>query len=411
MKNILFIILTSFASISFAQEHSFLTPIGAYEGIAGNTGIARDGSVGAVIYNPAGIATVKTNKISASGSAYSSNSITLKGQDFDEKAEFIQTTPGQVTTSFNNNYFSWAFSVVVPKSQEYDYAGETGTENLDKFNKDGYNKIQETLIGPSIGFQLSKYFKLGASFFILKRDEKYRILEYEDASNFSSQDFLQNDISTISVLPIVGALITPTERFSIGFKFSPPSTLLSGDVKSKRRYVYWDTGAGGVCPPPGIPDGSCSLAWYGKDAEEKAKYQKPMEVGLGLSVDFTENLKVLADATHQFKNTVTIFEANDANEEGNEIKYRSTTRFNLGFEYLTSSTDALTLGFMYNPDPVDGDGNLNFMGGTIGYRSIDDIADSSFGLFYNQASSDSQGVKLNYTMYGLFLSTSINFMN
>jgi hypothetical protein len=45
-----------------AQENNFLIPLGAYEGIAGNTGIARDGSIGGVIYNPAGIASYKSSK-------------------------------------------------------------------------------------------------------------------------------------------------------------------------------------------------------------------------------------------------------------------------------------------------------------------------------------------------------------
>jgi hypothetical protein len=68
---------------------------------------------------------------------------------------------------------------------------------------------------------------------------------------------------------------------------------------------------------------------------------------------------------------------------------------------------------MYNPNPLnsEGDLDLDFMGATLGYRSLDDIADSSFGLFYNQASKESDGIKTAYNMYGLFISTSINFIN
>ena len=44
---IIFLILVLMISIELqAQENAFLTPMGAYEGIAGNTGIGRDGSVG-----------------------------------------------------------------------------------------------------------------------------------------------------------------------------------------------------------------------------------------------------------------------------------------------------------------------------------------------------------------------------
>ena len=141
---IIVLVLVLMISIELqAQEHAFLTPMGAYEGIAGNTGIGRDGSIGAVIYNPAGLATLQTTKISASGSAFSQNKISLKSEYTNEEVEYIQTTPSQITTLFNTKYFNWAFSVIVPKSQELEYAIESGTPGVDKENTDGYNKVQE----------------------------------------------------------------------------------------------------------------------------------------------------------------------------------------------------------------------------------------------------------------------------
>ncbi len=74
------------------------------------------------------------------------------------------------------------------------------------------------------------------------------------------------------------------------------------------------------------------------------------------------------------------------------------------------SIDALTFGLNYNPDPVK-DGDFDFWGATVGYRSMDKIADSSLGLFYYQAKDDSDGDEQKYRIIGLFISTSINFLN
>lgn len=405
---LLFFIFAISSSIAFSQEHSFLTPMGAYEGIAGNTGIGREGSVGAVIYNPAGLATLQTTKISASGSAFSQNKISLKSEYINEDVEYIQTTPTQITTLFNTKYFNWAFSVIVPKSQELEYALENGTPGVDKANTDGYQKLQETLFGPSIGFKLSEKFKVGLSYFVSKRDQKERSVEYEDFTQSSSQTFFQVDSSALAAYPVVGLLFTPSKSFALGLKFSGPSTQIGGEVKSRVRYVSWDTTGGGLCPD-GIPDGTCSLAWYSKDKTEKPNYEKPLELGLGLSWNLTKQLKILTDVTTQFAKEYEVYKS-DALEESSSINYVNSTRYNIGFEYLTSHTDAITLGLMYNPSPVE-DSELNFIGGTVGYRSLDNIADSSVGLFFNQAKEESGGIETSYSMYGLFVSTSINFLN
>jgi hypothetical protein len=411
MKKILFF-LALFTTNLFAQEHQFLTPIGAYEGIAGNTGIARDKSIGAVIYNPAGLASIKSSKLSASGSAFSQNKITLETPSLKEDVEYIQTIPSQITTSFNQKHFNWAFSVIVTKSQEFDYALEAGTASVDKESTDGYNKQQETLFGPTIAFEASRYFKVGLSLFAAKRDEKNKSVSYADYNTYSEQDYFQSDASAIAVFPVVGLLFTPNKNLSVGLKFTAPSTKVSGGVNSKRRYVYWDIDGNGTCPP-GLPDGTCSLAWYSNDVTEKANFERPMEIGFGISGNISQNLKILLDINNQFSKKYTVYKK-DANNEFKELNYKNTVRGNLGIEYLTSHTDALTFGLMYNPNPLSDDNNgeldLDFMGATVGYRSIDDIADSSFGFFYNTANSNSDGIKTTYSMYGLFVSTSINFL-
>jgi long-subunit fatty acid transport protein len=367
-----------------------LTPIGAYEGIAGNTGIARDGSVGSVIYNPAGLASIKSTKLSASGSAFAQNQITDTYQGEEDKVKYFQSTPAQITTVFTQNNFNWAFSVLVPKSAKYDRKQIDGVITSNEYVED-----QETLFGPSIGYAINDKIKIGLSVFASKRDFKYiSDLLYDEGGNYLVQTQKQS-ISALAAYPLLGILIAPSDTFSLGLRFSGPSAKVSGSFEHNQKTVDQTT--------VGYPSGE-------NTKETDANYEKPMEAGLGISFNVTDNLKVLADVSNQFKKDYVIVDEDVFGDEV-EFSYKSAQRYHLAFEYLTSKSDALTLGFNYNQDPIKGQ-DLNFIGGTIGYRSLDDIADSSFGLFFNQASyEDNDGYKTNHQIVGLFISTSINFIN
>ncbi len=388
MKNLFFILGLLLSSISYAQEHSFLTPMGAYEGIAGNTGIGRDGSVGAVIYNPAGLASIESTKLSASGSAFAQNDITEKYEGEEDKVSYFQSTPAQITTVFTADKFNWAFSVLVPKSAKYDSKTIQGSLTQNQSVED-----QETLFGPTIGFAFNKKFKIGLSVFASKRDFKFNSdALYEESGNYLLQSQRQS-ISAIAAYPILGILLTPNRDFSLGLRFSGPSTKVSGKFEHNQKTVDQTT--------LGFPSGEDTKT-------SSANYEKPLEAGIGFSAQVSEHLKVLADFSNQFKKEYVIVKEDVFGEE-NAFNFKTAQRYHLGFEYLTSHTDAITLGLNYNKDPLK-DSDLNFIGGTIGYRSIDDIADSSFGLFYNQASSEDEGYESKQRIVGLFISTSINFL-
>lgn len=347
-----------------AQENAFLTPMGAYEGIAGNTGIARDGSVGSVIYNPGGLSGVKSSKLSASGSAFSQNQITVKGPDGSDEVKYFQTTPAQITTVFTTSNFNWAFSVLVPKASKYDLKSKSGN-----FSSNSTTEDQETLFGPSIGFAMNDSWKIGLSVFASKRDFRSTSSAFfEDGAGGSAVQARKLDINGVTAYPILGVLFTPNSNFSAGLRFSGPTTSLSGNLEDNVMTAD-STGSG-----------------FGNTEETKkgkATFHKPMELGLGFSVKATQNLKVLLDVTNQFGKQYQVVKE-DVFGEDVSFKFKNTQRYNMAFEYMTSHTDAITLGLMYNPDPLK-DSDLDFIGGTIGYRSLDEIADSSFGLFYNQA--------------------------
>lgn len=373
---------------AWSQEHAFLTPIGAYEGIAANTGIARDGSVGAVIYNPGGLASIQSTKLSASGSAFSQNQISEKSSEGTDSVKYFQSVPAQITTVFTNDNFNWAFSILVPKASKYDQKSKYNN-NLEV---NSTVEDQETHFGPSIGFALSDSLQFGASFFVANRNYRLSQMANLEEGAGSVTQARKLDVSGMSAYPILGLLFSPSEDFSLGIRFSAPTMSLKGTLEDS---LYQTDSTGNS---------------YGDFKDEKkgtTTFHKPMELGVGLSFHTTEQLKVLLDVTRQFKKSYQVYKE-DAYGENLEFDYKDTQRYNLAFEYQTSQSDVLTLGFMYNSDPVE-DSDLDFIGATVGYRSIDDIADSSFGLFFNKASDKQDDYKTEQLMVGLFIASSINF--
>ena len=96
----LFFVLFPMTTFGIIQN-KFLIPIGGIEGITANTGVARRGSIGSVIYNPAGMAYIKHKKVSVNGSAFTQNSINLTIVENEKTFGYFQATPSQITTVFN----------------------------------------------------------------------------------------------------------------------------------------------------------------------------------------------------------------------------------------------------------------------------------------------------------------------
>ena len=388
---LLFLLFLVFINFNcWAQENAFLTPMGAYEGIAGNTGIGRDGSVGSVIYNPAGMASVKSSKLSASGSAFSQNHITNKSSEGSEDVKYFQTVPAQITTIFTNPGFNWAFSILTPTTSKFDL--QTVENDL------VYNSTiedNETLFGPSAALKISKNLSIGLSVFASKRDYREITSTYFEDGTEALNQSRKLDINGITAYPILGLLYVPNNNFSAGIKLSASSTRISGNFEDSQQTAGNNTSLG-------IPNSQTTK-------KGNTSYYKPADVGIGFSARTSENIKLYLDVTNQFAKEYELLDE-DVFGEPWSMEYKNIQRYNFAIEYLTSHTDAITLGLMYNPDPfVESD--LNFMGVTLGYRSLDKIADSSFGLFYNQGSDEQDGIERKQTMVGLFISSSINFLN
>jgi hypothetical protein len=389
------------SSTGLCQDNPFLAPMGSFEGITGNTGIARDGSVGAVFYNPAGLSTLTTSKISGSASAFGLSSVTTEGNGFKDTRTHINSIPTQISSIFTQKKFNWAFSILVPDSTSTNINRTTLSPEYGNYVENIDIKSQNTLIGPSIGFLSNSNFKFGLSLFLQKNERKETSDTSYGLDNGSPKylDTYRDENTAYVFFPLFGFLYDVTSRFSFGLRFSGPSALISGHHKSTIKQ-YQNDGTNGEESKT--------------DSQEKnRKYKRPMDVGIGFSFDFSDNFKVLFDISNQFETKYTAY-MHDAYDENEIIDLKNVQRYNLGLEYRTSLHDALTMGLNYNPDPRKKEGypfynRLDFYGLTLGYRELERISDTTVGLFFNQAKSDNESSKTTYNIVGVFLSTAISF--
>lgn len=398
LKPLLLILIFCTTHNSFGEDNPFLTPIGSDEAIAGNTGIGRDGSVGSVIYNPAGMASINISKVSGSASTFSQNIVRSKGVGFDDTAKSFTTTPTQITTVLAKEKFNLGFSILIPASFTSNVKRTTNTSTVGNYVENIDIVSQNTLFGPSFAFSYSPEFKFGMSLFFIKNEHK----EVSDTSfgldNGTSKylDVYRDNNTATALFPVLGLLYTPNKSFSLGMRFSAPSAQLSGEHESTIKQFEND----GTNPEVTRTD----------KQKKKRKYKNPLDMGLGISKLFGEQFRVLIDISNQFKQNYTAY-LHDAYNEDEIIELKNTTRYNLGLEYQTSHTDAITFGINYNPDPRKIDESLNFYGATIGYKSLEKMSDTRFGFFYNQAKATANQSSVDYRIVGMILSTSINFHN
>lgn len=290
MIKIVALILFFFFSYSvFSQDNPYLAPIGAFEAITGNTGIGRDGSVGAVIYNPAGLASVSTSKISGSASAFGVNSIRTQGRGFDDENNHISSIPTQITSIFTEKKFNWAFSILVPRSSTTKINRVTKTDDLGDYVENIDILSQDTLVGPSIGFEKSRNFKYGLSLFLVKNESK----ETSDTSygldtgNPKYLDVYRDENTALAVFPMFGFLFTPSSALSFGVRFSAPSIQLDGHHEStKKEYQN---------------DGSSGEQSRTDRQSKKRRYERPIDLGIGFTYQASERLKLLWDISNQFQ--------------------------------------------------------------------------------------------------------------
>jgi len=387
MKNIIIFALTLISLPAFSiVQNNFLTPIGGIEGITANTGIARTNTIGNVIYNPAGLSDIDSHKVSVSGSAFSQNYIDVTIGTDNEKIEYFQTTPSQITTAYSGEKFKFAMSILVPKVSKFKNSFEVGNNQSEISYED-----QETFVGPTIAFRLNDQFSFGGSVFLIKRDFSKDELLFITENSDKAQRFYKLNINGYSLVGVLGTSFKVNNKVDLGLRIQTPKINLYSTYESKVFFVSTADNASNIS----------------KSQDGKASLKGPSEIGFGVKYDLSANLKVLFDGVYQIKHLNTMVESDVINGRAFH-DYQNAIRAHLAFEYQRSSSESYTLGLAYNEKNEIS--SLSFIGATIGYQLRESVADTMLGVFVNKSIQETiNNVETNYLMAGFYLSSSINF--
>ncbi len=381
-KNIVsFILFVFLNNISLtAYSNYFLFPIGSLEGTSGNTGIARYGSDGSVLYNPAGLAGISQKQLDVSGSAFSVRDTTIeaKGSPKYDKADF-SVIPSQITSVYNKNDFVFGFSILTPSIDEFKYASDSDSGLIQRDNE-----IIELLVGPTVAYNLSDRFKIGLSLFGIKEDENIVNLLYDKDKSLTHYE---EESTSIGIFPILGILfISDGKKYSLGFRFSGPSAQITGTA----RGIYIDE------------------ALKRSEKTTKFYFQRPMDAGVGLSYNISSQFELFFDFSHQFA-THYLMISQDAKGEDLVEDYKGINRYNFGLEFKKSEETVLAAGLFLNPDPESNEYYGTFKGVTLGFRSFKKQSDNSYGLFYMEADLNHEFRNINTQVFGVFFAASLHF--
>ena len=386
--------LLSFAEIGFAQSNTMLLPIGAHEALTANTGIARSGSVGAVIYNPAGIASITGSKLSATGTAFYNDTVSVEGGGFlsDSKAKF-SSIPSLVTAIFSKSNFNWSFSIITPQveNKELILVKPAEFSSVRSFNE------SQTSFGPSVGFSINQYLSLGFSIFGSQNNGDLSSTIYQSPASGAPDSLTQTNLNySYRYAYGVAGVLYREDNYSFGLKITTPSIGVGGDIE---KYHFKVVNGGSVNDPV--------------HTKVKYEYKRPMEVGLGYRVNFPKSkFTLLVDATFQNAVKYESYNFNDSLEESSaDTDLRSVQRTNIGLQYLFNKSKILNLGIQVNPKPeANGSSGFDYYGISGGIRTRDGLEDSSLGLFYIAGTRADSGVKIKNTYMGLILSSSLSIL-
>jgi hypothetical protein len=322
---ILFFISISLFSL-LSEAFYFMTPQGQREAMMGNVGIALSGSEGSVLFNPAGVAGLESDRISASGSLLnvSTFKINYGADSFSDKStepSFSQI-PGLITgynkTSFailgfyiNTDYF-------INFDKLFTYNGPTYTaysESISNLNSLNLGLVAAKTTYLSKDMKLQYGISLGVN--LLESHNSSFNKSVVTAGNTYTSTFENTNIKTTNFTGQIGLqLLTPS--FSIGTTFRPRGGRISSSY-SKFAYSVSTSGT--------IEDRSSNTG---------EALDTPIRYGLGIGTNIFKATKLLIDAD--------AIEGLEKNKDSSDPLSGRTNSVGMGIEQVLESGNHIFAG-------------------------------------------------------------------
>jgi long-subunit fatty acid transport protein len=364
-----------------------ILPLGESEAFLGNTGVGRATDTGGVYYNPAGLAELRANRVSVTGSVYVNITtqtdaiVHLDGADVPYKASAFNTIPATYAGAYRWDEWVVAFSVLVPSSIQVENRVPFTTLNT-RSNLVHTTRISDLWIGLSAARRLNEQWNVGASFFGVQHQESNSTaldLQYPGSTSSKVTTSIQQmNLNVFGFSAVLGVSYQPTPWMSLGFRAQSPLLSVYGKADS---FQSTHGVTGGV------------ITNSGEDLQgTAASYQLPIDMTLGTAVSPWSTLTLLADVSLQVGST---YDSIPASTSNSHVDLKPTPRFNLGVEFKPTPTFPIRMGFFYNPSANAGSpGTVGFLqedfyGVTAGIGLNSSRVETGIGAFLLQSTGQS----------------------
>ncbi len=392
-----------------------LLPFGEEEAFLGNAGIANQSSTGAVFYNPGALGFVRDKKVSVYGNAYMGERAYVKagydinGSEVPITSGTFQPVPTGSVTMFGNERYSYAFSILVPHQQSYDF--QIPYQDSSSFlNYVGSISSSSLWFGPSFAKRDREGFAWGFSAFVQRHSSSRNTIVYIDkptAPGATGAFGVRRRTVDWSALLVLGAQWRLWSNWILGARIQTQSVDLRG------RTDYFGVSQGTIRGQ--------AVSRLDNEQGIHSRHRLPWNLGAGARHVMANGTEILLDLNAQMP---IHYQTNPSHPEiGANINTRFRPRANLGVKWRTTEKNNLLFGFLWNPSTLVVDtatsGDLdeeNFKGLTIGYQVDSGVLITSVGGFFLWSNgiyrtSDVFGTVTNlseaeHQFYGLLLSAS-----
>ncbi len=380
-------------------------------GLAGAYSAIADDPSG-LFYNPAGIVYATTSNISANMNAYNVSQTRYKdvlgGQDWVRTSAALVPNFFGITQPLGSGTLGFSYavtdSILEDQDQTFNDIPTAGTKFTMNFN----NQTTVNNIGPSYALAFNDKISIGLTLYGYNRTEEKIASQSFDFPNTETNNIyhwenVYSSVSEYGINPILGFMITPIEKVSLGLTLSK-IVLLHSSTKTQQSCAtsyLEETSTGAVCQPNSF--NRIELA-----SNSKRKY--PFTLNLGAAYFASKTLMV--------SSSVWIYEAMNLNKS-------PLVNAAAGLEYYISSRFAIRMGgytnFANTPKLAQNAVNefnehIDIVGGTMSLSHFTRTSSITFGAAGTYGRGQAQVVDGNtkiqdveYLGASIFISASNSF--
>lgn len=356
-----------------------LIPFGERAAMLGNTGITS--SYGeAIFYNPANLARVGHPNLSVSGSTYlvyqlSQDAIVvLDGEDQPFEASGFVAIPSTVISTYRIGRLALANAILVPEALTFKnrVTFETAAQKVTVLQEVQQSQLW---IGGGAALEVAPGLSVGLSVFVANTTEsKLNFLRQQTGIDPVTQVFeqtLSTDVSVIGMTAI-GGVHYQRDGFGIGARVHSPSVRLRGhgDIYRAQARISQTN-------PAAIEE---------ELSDVEVDRPLPLDVGLGVSLQVTPDLLVVADVNLQLPTTMTTVD--DPRAARTEIDLELAPRGGLGLDWQVAPRRWIRAGAMINrsatatPTTADDATREDYIGASAGFAWQSGRTHTALGAFY-----------------------------